>query len=192
MTSAFDKLRKSAEKTKPKSKGVLEIDNFEMETACDNFIISSRDFKNAEAALKRDKSIIIDFMRTIFAQTMGSGEAIKSFRLNSKLLCTFTDRFTAPSEQDVQEIQSAVGTATFDKLFKQTASVKLKESVASNEAKLSELLELLGDKADQFFDIGVTYSTIDDIDKLVAAEGCYEQLGDVLERLRYSPTIKTA
>lgn len=192
MTTAFDKLRKSAEKTKTKSKGPSEINNPEMDTACDNFIISSKDFKNAEAALKRDKAIIIDFMRAAFAQNMNAGDAIKSFKLNDKLLCIFTDRFSAPSEQDVQELQSAVGEVIFNKLFKQTASIKIKESVSSNEEKLSELLTLLGDKADKFFDIGVSYIATDDIDKLVAAEGCYEQIGDTLERLRYSPTIRTA
>lgn len=192
MTSAFDKLRKSSEKTKSKSKGVAEINNPDMDVACDNFILSSRDFKNAEAALKRDKSIIIDFMRTAFGQAMEAGDATKSYRLNEKLLCIFTDRFSAPTEQDVQEIQSAVGEAIFNKLFKQSASIKIKENVASNEEKLTELLNLLGDKADQFFDIGVSYTTVDDVDKLVAAEGCYDKLGEVLERLRYSPTIRTA
>lgn len=192
MTTAFDKLKKKAD-SKPKSKSnVVECSDPNMDQVCDSFIISSREFKDAEAALKRDKGIVIDFMRNIFAKTMEEGDAVKSFRLNSKLLCTFTDRFTTPCDHDINELKEAIGEEGVNKLFKQKASIKVKESVSTNESKLNELLELLGDKADQFFDIGVSYTTVDDIDKVLVGEGCYGEVKEVIERLRYSPTIKAS
>jgi hypothetical protein len=188
--SAFDKLSKVA---KPKSKSnVIECSDQTMEQVCDSYIISSRELKDAEAANNRDKSSVIDYMRNVFAKSMKEGDAVKSFRLNSKLLCIFTDRFKAPCEHDMEELLKSVSQAQVNKFFKQKASVKIKESVSTNEAKLTELLELLGDKADQFFDIGVSYTTADDLDKIIVSEGCYEEVQEVIERLRYSPTVRVS
>jgi arsenate reductase-like glutaredoxin family protein len=186
--SVFGKLKSSSAKTKSKSNHEIVTDEA-LDPVCDEFIKASRDYKNAEAALNNAKATIIDSMRVLFSENMSTGQATKTFKINSKVQCQFTDRFKAPSDADIEELRDLVGQKV-DKLFKQKASLKIKEGVSTNEAKLQELIELLGDKLEVYFDVGVSYTAIDDLDQHLAAEGCYKEVEPVIERLRYTPSIK--
>ena len=78
-------------------------------------------------------------------------------------------------------------------IFCQKASVSLKSSVSSDEDKLEELIEKLGpDLLEEFFDVKVATVPNKNFDQLVAREGVYKELSEIIERLRNKPSVKVS
>lgn len=187
--SVFDKLKKSNTTTKRKS-NVQEIVIVEVEELCNQLIEASANLKNAEGQYENLKSQLHQEVKGIYSNSIKEGEPIKSFKLNGKITCIFTDKFQTVDDTLDQILQSKLTPEQYQKLFKPQAQLKLKDCVSKNEELVSELVGLLGDKLDKFFDTGLKVNCCNDFDKVCAIEGCYGEIEDIVEQLRYKPTIR--
>jgi hypothetical protein len=195
--SAFDSLKKAETKsTKSKKSSAVEITNEELSKACKDVIKASKDEKNAKALKDQAGAEIIDAVSLVHNAGLENQTLDKTFRVNESVMVIFTDRFKSLSEDDVVETKEILKTTNnskiFDRLFRETAKFSLKEGVADNEKLLGELIETLGDKMTKFFDVKISVQPVDDFYKTLVKENVQVELKDVVERLRYKPTLKVS
>lgn len=191
---AFDKLKQVSEKPKDKKSSAREIKNEALQPACDSFLKASKAFKNAEAELKQSQEEILEVMRRTHADSIKEGNLTKSYRINDSVLCIFTDRFGALKEHDLEEAATKLKKANvpFERLFKEKVELKLRDNVSDNEKELEKLIEALGELLPKYFDVVVKTLPVDDFDEALSREGVYGELSDVVERVRYKPTMRVS
>lgn len=191
--SVFDKLKQVADhQPKEKKSSAKEIADPAIGLACENFVKASRDQKNAEAVLKQAQAEVLDYIKPIHSQEIEAGDPTKTYRLNGTVMCMFTDRFGALKDHEISLVKEKLQEAEvpFEKLFKERVKLKLKDSVADNSKELEKLIESLGDLLPRYFEVGVETLPVDDFDKALARENIYGKIGDIVERIRWKPTLK--
>lgn len=191
---AFDKLKQVSEKPKDKKSSAREVKDEGLQPACQNFVKASKAFKNAEAELKQSQEEILQVMRLTHASSIKEGNLTKSYRINDSVLCIFTDRFGALKEHDLEEASAKLKKANvaFERLFKEKVELKLKDTVSDNEKELEKLITALGDLLPKYFDVTVKTLPVDDFDTALSRENVYGELSDVVERIRYKPTMRVS
>ena len=193
--SIFNTLNKAAEETKKtKKSSAVEVHNEDLEAACHTFVKASKDEKNAKAARAQASSELIDFLSPVHGEALKNNSLTRTFRINDKVMCTFGDRFGTLGPEDVEDAQTALQEAKvpFDRLFREKAKFVLKKSIEDNEKLLEELVGKLGEDFTKYFDVSTEVVPVDDFYKAVSREGCYDELKDVIERIRYKPTVKVS
>ena len=193
--SIFKTLNKAAAETKKTKKSTsVELSNEKLEDSCLKIIKASKEEKNAIASKAQAGSEIIEFVSGIHGQSLRDNNLTRTFRLNSKVMITFADKFSALGEEDIEEATEILDEAgvPFDRLFREKANFTLKANVQENEKLLEELVTKLGDDFTKYFDIKTQVSPVKDFYNSVAKEGCYDQLKDLIERTRHKPTVKVS
>ena len=190
--SALGKLKKaSSDKPKKSKSSVVDVSNPEMEEVCNQLIEASRDYKNAEAALKLAQAEVIDYVKPLHRDGLKKNDPVKSFRLNEKVLCLFTDKFKVVGEEDSKEIKEAIGEEAMGRLFQEKLSLSIKKEIAADDEKIGQLLEILGEEnLHKFFDFSVVSVARKDFFKNVARESVVNELEDVIDRIHYKPTVR--
>ena len=189
--SKFKDLASKQEK-KPKSSAQL-IEDPSQDQLCNQFVIASKNFKNAEAEMKQKQAEIIDYISPVHFERLKDNNLEKTFKINDKVMCIFTDRFSSLSNEDVTEAQKITSESSipFEKLFKEKVTLKLKKSIEENEKELEKLIELLGEGTiEKYFEVGYAVQPADDFYVSVAKEGMVDKLRGLIERVRYKPTVK--
>jgi len=185
-----DIANKQDKKTKSTSQN---IEDQSKDALCDQLIVASKNFKNAEAALKQKQAEVIDYISPIHFERLKENNLEKTFKINNKVMCIFGDRFSNLSEEDVAEAQqiTSSNSVPFEKLFKEKVTLKLKKSIEDNEKELEKLIGLMGaDVIEKYFDVGCAVQPADDFYVSVTKEGLIDKLRGLIERIRYKPTVK--
>lgn len=191
--SKFKDLANKQEK-KTKSTAQVVVDP-SVDVLCDQFLVASKNFKNAEAELKQKQAEVIDYISPIHFDRLNENNLEKTFKINDKVMCIFGDRFSALSNEDVQETQAITTEAKvpFEKLFKEKVTLKLKKGIEENEKELEKLIELLGEGVvEKYFEVGYSVHPTDDFYVSVTKEGLVNKLRGLIERIRYKPTVKVS
>ena len=191
---AFDKLKQVSEKPKDKKSSVREVKVESLQAACDAFVKADKALKNAEAEHKQSQEEILEVLRRTHAESIKEGNLTKSYRVNDNVLCIFTDRFSPLKGPDLEEASAKLKKANvaFDRLFKEKVELKLKANVADNEKELEKLIEALGDLLPKYFEVNVKTLPVDNFDEALSREKIYGELSDIVERVRYKPTMRVS
>jgi hypothetical protein len=187
------KFKDLAPKEKTTKSTVEPIVDAQIDEVCDRLVRSSKELKNAEAAHEQAQAEVIDYMMPIHLERLQKGSLNKSFRLNDKVLCLFTDRFKNLSQDDRQEVESRLEKANIpvDKLFTEKLSLKLKKDIEENYEMLNKLMSLLGeDVLKEYFDLDIKFTPVDDFYKALVKENAVSCLEDIISQIRYKPTVK--
>lgn len=187
--------KKAEAKAKPRKASHDIIQDASMDEICDLLIRTSRDLKNAKAAHENAQAEIIDYMSPKHLDNLKKGSLAKTFKLNEKVMCIFTDRFKNLNDEERAEVEKRLSDAKIpiEKLFTEKLSLKLNPAVEENYEKLKELHALLGpEKFEEFFAFKVNFTPVDDFYKSVVKENAVEVLEDVIENIRYKPTVKVS
>lgn len=188
----LDKFKSESKDSKKKS-SVVEIQEPSLDNTCDELIKASKNLKNAEAALEQAQAEIIEFLFPKQMEALKKSDLTKSFRLNDKVLCLFTERFKDINKDDREEIEKRLNQAniSIEKLFAEKLNLKLKKEVEDNYPKLEKLLELLGENIlKEYFDYNVRFVPVDDFYKALIKENAVDIFQDIIENIRYKPTVK--
>jgi hypothetical protein len=193
--SSFEKIKQFSNKSDLTESSTIEIADSNVQAICEEFVLASRNYKKAEASLKSSQEAILNYIKPIHSTNIKENKhPPTTYRINNSLICIFTDRFSALKEADIEltkENLFKIG-VPFDRLFKERVKLKLKESVSENENEISNLITQLGDLLPKFFDVSVETVPVENFDKVVAQEGTYDQVSNVLKHSRYKPTLKVS
>lgn len=191
----LSKFKKLADKPKAKKTTADAIIDPAMEEVCNNLVKTSAALKNAKAAHENVQAEIIDYMQPKHIEALRSNSLTKTFDLNDKVKCIFTDRFKALTAEDIKEFEERLieKNVAVEKLLKERVSLKLKKHVEDDEDKLNKLIEALGeDLLERYFEIKVETVPVKDFYTAVVREDVVDELEDVIERIRYKPTVKVS
>lgn len=191
----LSKFKKLADKPKAKKTTAEVVIDPAMEEVCEKLVKTSAALKNAKAAHENAQAEIIDYMQPKHMDALRGNSLTKTFELNDKVKCIFTDRFKALSPEDLKEFEDnlAEKEIAVDKLLKEKVSLSLKKHVEDDEEKLNKLIEALGeDLLERYFEVKVSTVPVKDFYAAVVRENAVDPLEDVIERIRYKPTVKVS
>ncbi len=186
---------KKAQKSKPKKSNAALIEDPSIEDACAQLVRTSRDFKNAKAAHENAQAALIDYISPIHLASLKSKSLTKTFKLNEKVMCIFTDKFKNLSPDDRKDVEELLEEAKIpiERLFAEKLSLKLNKSIEEDSDKLTALHELLGEeKFNEYFEFDVKFAPVDEFYKSLVREGGVEVLQDVIPQFRNKPTVKVS
>lgn len=172
MANSFqDALKKSAKKKTPTKKvssvrGVKEVPK-KIKDAVDNFLKMNKEIKECNAAKKINEEVILKFSNALQITDGFKDDFVKSYEVpgtkdNSVKVVT-SDSFSIDTD-DEKEIKKILKD-NFSKLISKKYSVKLKNEVFEDEELQKDLIKLLGDRYEDFFDTVVYLETKPDFDK---------------------------
>ena len=190
---ALEKFKKTSSAKKTKKLSGKCITDASMESACDDFIRTTKDLKNAKAAHELAQSEIIDYMIPKHFDSLRGRCLEKTFRLNDKVMCIFADRFKNVSSEDQEIIRARLSQqdVPVERLFTERLSIKLRPEIEDNDEELNKLVELLGEeKFEQYFEYDVKFSPVSDFYRSLVETKTVEVLEDIVEQIRYKPTVK--
>jgi len=146
---------------------VIEVKN-SVANEIENFIKANKAEKLAKADKDFAGSNIIAHCRPIQDKRALAGDFVKSYTVKSdKGVVKFitADKFGVNTE-DEETLKSLLD-EHYDNLLEEKITVTLKAEVFQDEAKQEELMNLLGDKFAEFFDVETKLQAKEDFDKNV-------------------------
>jgi len=190
--SAFNKLKQVSSSSKKKNSSVKEIQDLALSPLVNRLVEASKALKNAEANWNKEQYEVLQYAKDLHKQTLQSLDTTKSYKINDLVMCTFTDKFSSFDEHSTVEVMTKLQEAniSFEKLFMQKAFLKMRPEVASNESKLQELIDLLGDRVSEFFEVRVLTTPVENFDAALQREKAYNLISDSVERHRAKPSIR--
>jgi len=156
--TAFNQLMKSSakvESSKPAKKKVPILDTpDDIKVIVDAYIKAKSEENKAKAEKENLGDTLIEFVRPIQDKDGFNGNHRHSYAIqgteNNKATYISKNQFSINAE-DLGEIQDILG-EYFDQLMEQKFIVTLKEEVFEDPALQNELMEMMGDKFEEFFD----------------------------------------
>lgn len=190
--SAFNKLKQVSSSSKKKNSSVKEIQDLALSPLVNRLVEASKALKNAEANWNKEQYEVLQYAKDLHKQTLQSLDTTKSYKINDLVMCTFTDKFSSFDEHSTVEVMTKLQEAniSFEKLFMQKAFLKMRPEVASNENKLQELIDLLGDRVSEFFEVRVLTTPVENFDAALQREKAYNFISDSVERHRAKPSVR--
>jgi hypothetical protein len=166
-----DKLKATAKAQEPKPKKdkmpVLEGPPEIMEAA-DNYMEAKTNLKMAQATLDQAGDQLIEFVRQVqdqegFAGRFRNSWAVLGHKHQAKVI--FQNKFSL-NPDDADQLAEILGDQ-FGNLIRETFSVKLKEQVFQDEELQNELMELLGDRWEDFFETTTKLEVCENFSQLI-------------------------
>ena len=174
MANAFQKaIKKSAAPApKPKSKAsvaYLAVSKA-VSDAVDKFQAAKKAKKEAEAEMSFNESIVIDAVRPVQDKDGFNNNYKKSYSIkgNTNDAKYVTQNRASIASEDADEIKNMLG-SDYEFLIEEKVTVTLKAEIFADEERQEELMKLLGEKFNEFFDVTTKLAVADDYDKNVYA-----------------------
>ena len=149
--------------------------------------------KEAKSEITKAEKSILDWGKNRHDTEAFAGRFKKSFKVQGSdddTVTFVTANKWSFSPDDVEEISEVLGDAA-DNLIEKDYTVKINSDVFTDEAKQKELMELLGDRWNDFFETTVSYKVAENFDEAVYNELDENGLNDLRVFMKQSkPSIR--
>lgn len=152
-------------KAKSTNKAYIEVTP-EVKVAVDNFVAANKAEKAAKAEKAFNETTIIDHVRKVQDTDGFANKHQKSYDVpgNTESLKYVSKNQASINSEDAETIKSMLD-SDYDYLMDEQITVTLKSEVFDDDDKQEELMELLGEKFAEYFDVTTKLSVAEDYDK---------------------------
>ncbi len=154
---------------KKSSMPIIEVTDQDVEESITAFIDAQSREKSAKADKEFHATNIVSHVRPTQDENAFNGNFSKSYQVKSDVgtvKFVTADKFSINND-DKPEFEKLFGKKNFDTLMEEEFTVTLKPDVFLNEEKQNELMDLLGDKFNEFFDVDTKLKTKGNFDQNV-------------------------
>ena len=161
--------------------------------AVDEIVAAKKAMKEAKAVLETKEAEVIGHVLPIYEQDGMKGDFHKSYYVAGETnTVTFVtaDKFSAPKNEEIPELQEALGDK-FDEVIKKETEIKLRPEIFTNKTLQSELMKLVPkERFGEFFAAETTWSVSDGFDqkRFSLPKKIYEKVMGILKQSK--PSIK--
>ena len=160
-----DKVEKVPAKKKATAAVITPSD--EIRESVDELVSAKKSLSVAKADISALEPEIIEAARKVQENDALKGNFRKSYDVrghNSTVKFVTANKFSIV-EDDVEDLKNVLGNDKFDEMVETNYTVKLKNEVFDNEELSDELMELLGDRFEDFFETVTHRKVCVDFDK---------------------------
>lgn len=160
--SALDKIRRAAKASakKKENNGIpIVAAPKELAEIVDQYAEADVKYKEARAVLDSLGAEVRARVLPLLEERIERGESLSSIKvegINHTIMLTLQDRWGYITEEALPIAKKLLG-KKFDELVAPEIIFELKPEVVENEEKLQELIDLLGDRLDEFFNVTYRY-----------------------------------
>lgn len=173
MGNAFKQaIAKSKSATQPAAKKssmpIIEITDSNVSSAIADFIDAQGREKSAKADKEFAGATVIEHVRAIQDKKALKGDFHKSYQVKSdsgNVKFVTADKFSV-NDEDEDNLKNLLG-ESYDSLLEEKVSVTLKAEIFEDEKKQTELMNLLGDKFAEFFDVNTKLQAVKGFDEKI-------------------------
>ena len=170
--SAFAKKLESAKVDKPtaakkSSSPVLDNAPENVKEAVDAVVAAKKEMKEAKAKLTKNEETVLNYVKPIQDEQAFAMNHHKSYDVvgNEETVKFVSANKFSVSSADEDNLVELLGEERFNERFEKNENLTAKKEIFTNEEMQEELLELLGDKFEKFFEYTATLKVKEDFDK---------------------------
>lgn len=172
MANAFQKAIKNNSTAPPPAKAksqknkVFVAVSDDVKEAVDNFVDAAKKMKQAKADMAFNETTISDAVREIQDTDGFNNQYQKSYDVpgNNESVKYVSKNQASINSEDADTIQKLLGN-DYEFLMQENMTVTLKAEVFADDKKQEELMNLLGEKFGEFFNVETKLALADDYDK---------------------------
>ena len=144
-------------------------------------LAAKKTMKKAKSEVTVAEKSIIEYGQTVKDTEAFAGRFKKSYKIagnNNDTVTFVTANKWSFNTDDIAEIKEVLGKKA-DEMMPSSYNVSIKSEVFTDKAKQEELMKLLGNRWNDFFDTTVSYKPVDDFDSLIYTELDKAKLDDL-------------
>jgi hypothetical protein len=181
--SKFSKIgaKKTTSAAKASDRPVIAVTD-KITKAVDTFIATKAEIKKLEAEMKEAATTIKEHARSHYVELGFTNQFTKSLDVpgtgDARLVCTHTDRFSVPQDEETLELLKKLIGKRYDEFFTTKESISIRKEVLENE-KLLDKVATACEKA------GLEIATIFERSEKVTAIDSLDQKQFTLDRAKF-------
>jgi hypothetical protein len=166
--------------------------NEKLRTVVDELVGWKKTKKEAEAEITTREVNLIDYVQPIQEEDGFKSDYQKSYYLagmNETVTFVSSDRFTAPTEDDIPGLQDSLGDR-FNEFLKKETTISLKSGILDNPVLMTELKGLIGNEFPKFFEAKQKWIVADGFDakRFTLPKRIYDKISAVVKQSK--PALK--
>jgi hypothetical protein len=170
----FDDVVKASAKPKTKiakkksDKEIISNAPQAVKKAVSNVIKAKAAKKKAESDIKVNETPVIEFGNTLKNERAFNGDYNKSYKiqgLNDDVVTFVTANKFSHKEDDEEEIAEIMGEENFEELMPKAYTIKVKSEVFNDPDLQKELMEKMGDRFNDFFEVESSRKVTENFDE---------------------------
>ena len=196
----FDEVVASSAKPKVKAakkssgKEIITNASQAVKQAVSNVIKAKAAKKKAESDIKVNETPVIEFGNTLKDERAFNGDYNKSYKiqgLNEDVVTFVTANKFSHKEEDEEEIAEIMGEENFEELMPKAYDIKVKAEVFNDPALQKELMEKMGDRFNEFFEVESSRKVIETFDEEIYKRFDADTVQDIKVYVKQSkPSIR--